>query len=557
MLRICIHTLVIGWIACLFSLVSAQELSTKNQPPNVIFIAIDDLRPMLGVYGVYGVYGDNLAKTPNIDKLAAQGVTFNRAYAQFPICGPSRASVMTGLRPNTVGVTHNYIKFRDKFSNLVTLPQYFAQQGYNAAYVGKIFHHGDKDDDKSWNWQVNNKQLADGTQRPDTYAIAKNRQLQLSNRKKMVAKYGEQAKYGLGRGPASEGANVADNQYIDGFNAELAIETITNMRTSSDKPIFFGFGLNKPHLPWIAPKKYWDMYQSSDIQQAQNKIPPVAGASMGIHASFELRTFSDVPNTGPISADLADNLKHAYLACISYVDAQIGKLIESLEKQQMLDNTIFVLWSDHGYHLGEMGIWGKASNYEIATRVPLIFSTPDTRKKAQEGQSNALVELVDIYPTLVELAGLPTPQTLEGKSMVKLLSQPNFPWKTAAFSQFPSPALREWGAYPLRSGMRETYFGELIVQVEDKIKTQFSELWDRELFEHHLMGYSMRTDQYRFIAWLDSRDIAKKPLYMELYDHQNDSLETNNIADHKPELIEKLLAELKVSLKLQNNAAAI
>ncbi|MDU0353781.1 sulfatase [Paraglaciecola aquimarina] len=415
-----------------------------NKTPHVVFISIDDLRPMLGVYG------DKVAKTPHLDKLALQGVTFDRAYAQFPICGPSRASVLTGLRPNTVGVTHNYIKFRDKIPDIVTLPQYFIQQGYHAAYVGKIFHHGDKDDNNSWNWPVQHKALKDGTPRPQTYAIAANRQQQVDNRQKMVAKYGEQAKYGLGRGPATEGADVADNQYIDGFNTDLAIETIRQMRSASDKPIFVGFGLHKPHLPWIAPKKYWDMYNVEDIKQASITAPPLNGASMGLHASFELRTFADVPNSEPISAELGVKLKHAYLACVSYIDAQVGRLIESLKQQGMLDNTIFVVWSDHGYHLGEMGIWGKASNYEIATRVPLIFSTPDTRHRAAGQHSNALVELVDIYPTLVELAGLPMPNALEGKSMAQLLTAPGLPWKPAVFSQFPAPALREWGAFPLR-----------------------------------------------------------------------------------------------------------
>lgn len=530
------------WMFC--TSVLAQKLPDKETSPHVIFIAIDDLRPIIGVYG------DDLVQTPHIDKLASQGVTFNRAYAQFPICGPSRASVMTGLRPDTIGVTHNYIKLRDKISDVITIPQYFSQQGYNAAYAGKIFHHGDKDDDNSWNWPVNSKVLMDGTKRPETYAIKKNKQQQIINRKKMVAKYGEQAKYGLGRGPATEGADVADNQYIDGFNAELAIQTITEMRTKSNKPIFFGFGLNKPHLPWIAPKKYWDMYDVKDMQMAQNTKPPTQGASMGIHASFELRTFVDVPNSGLIPLALQQKLKHAYLANVSYVDAQIGKLIQSLEKQKMLDNTVIVLWSDHGYHLGEMGIWGKASNYEIAARVPLIFSTPATRKTKQGIKTDALVELIDVYPTLIKLAGLPDSKTLEGKSLDKLFTQPNLSWKTAVFSQFPSPALREWGAFPLRPGMRETYFGDLIVQVEGKIKKQFGNLWDKELFEHHLMGYSMRTEQYRFIAWLDMRGINKKPLYVELYDHNIDPEETLNIASEKLVLTAELLLQLKQSLKL-------
>jgi len=524
----------------------------KSKKPHVLFISIDDLRPMLASYG------DPLAKTPNLDLLAAQGVQFNRAYAQQAICGPSRASVLTGMRPDTLGVTHNYVKFRHKLKNVVTIPQYFIEHGYNAAGFGKIFHHGDKDEALAWNWQPAVDKLPKGITKPSRYALSTNTELQRFYRKKMREKYGEQAKFGLGSGPAFENADVPDSTYIDGYTTELAKVTVKDMLAKSDKPLFIGFGMNKPHLPWIAPKKYWDMYNRKDIELAYQNISPqsvpVNAASMGVHASFELRTFYNVPNYGEISPELAISLRHAYLACISYIDAQIGKMITALKQENILDNTLIIAWSDHGYHLGDMGIWGKASNYEIATRVPLIISTPEMRqgseKYAQGQQSNALVELIDIYPTLAELTGLPVFASLEGKSVVPLLSKPNQAWKKVAYSQFPSPALREWGAYPLRKGMRETYFGKLIVDVEKRIQVQQKEKWNRELFEQHLMGYSMRTARYRFIAWLDTRALDNKPLFIELYDHQTDKHETVNVAEAHPKVVEKLLKELKKSLSL-------
>ncbi|WP_440876001.1 sulfatase [Thalassotalea sp. PLHSN55] len=518
----------------------AQAVLTQ---PNVLFISIDDLRPEIGSYG------SNIAVTPNIDKLASQGIQFNHAYAQQAICGPSRASVMTGLRPVTLGVTHNYVKFRAKIPEVVTIPQYFKEQGYQTTYVGKIFHHGDLDDEKSWSWLPKASWLPSSTAKPVRYANAGNAQIQQTHRKAMFAKYGQQARFGLGSGPAVEGEPVADHIYPDGYSTELAIAALARLTESNQQPFFLAFGMKKPHLPWIAPKKYWDLYQRDKIMLSQDTQAPQNGATMGLHASFELRTFFDIPKQGNISTEQAKQLKHAYLATVSYVDAQIGKLIAALAKENLLDNTIIVLWSDHGYHLGEKGIWGKATNYEIATRVPLIFWTPKLAKQYQQNaasvRSNALVELVDIFPTLTVLAGLETPQNLDGISLVPLFSQPERQLKTAAYSQFPTPALREWGAYPLRKGMRETYFGPLIEQVEDKIKSQVGQRWQRELFEQHLMAYAMRTKQYRLIAWQDTRDYNKAPMFVELYDHQNDPNETNNIAASERTIASLLLKQLK------------
>ena len=268
---------------------------------------------------------------------------------------------------------------------------------------------------------------------------------------------------------------------------------------------------------------------------------------MGLHASFELRTRSNIPKQGPISLELAKELKHAYLASTSYVDAQIGLLLEALNDAGVSDNTIIIVWGDHGWHLGDMGVWGKATNYEIATRVPLMIKTPKAIKtgaKARGEKSDALVELVDIFPTLCELANIPTPSHLEGKSFVPLLDDPNLKWKKAAFSQYPNPALREWAANPLSQGMRETWFGPLIKEVEDKIVDQQGKKWNRELFEQHLTGFTMRTDRYRLVIWRDRRNPKSQPLFTELFDHQTDPDETRNIAKANPEVVQKLTEQM-------------
>jgi iduronate 2-sulfatase len=234
-----------------------------------------------------------------------------------------------------------------------------------------------------------------------------------------------------------------------------------------------------------------------------------------------------VPKYGPIDDELARHLIHAYMACVSYVDAQIGKILDELDRLELSDNTVIMLWGDHGWHLGGYGIWGKATNYEIGTRVPLICCPPGGR--AKPAASDALVELVDMYPTLCEMAGLPLPGHLEGCSFAPLIDDPNRPWKTAAFSQFPCPALREWAAMPLSTGMRETFFGPLIEDVEAQLARE-SPRYSRELYENHVMGYTMRTDRYRLVLWVDDRDRQGDPIAAELYDHDNDPHENVNVA---------------------------
>ena len=534
--------LFVGLFIFIYACSANEKIANTNttpKKPNVLFIGIDDLRPELGCYG------SDIAITPNLDAFAKQGLLFENAYCQQAICGPSRASILTGLRPETSGIYHNYVKFRDLNPDIITLPQHFKNNGYEAVYCGKIFHHGDKDDELSWSRTpaTDSKEMKN-IPKPTKYAKKENRENNKIDRKKMFAKYGDVAKYGLAMGISYEAADVPDHTYGDGYHTELAIATMKDMiEKDQDKPFFLGFGFNKPHLNWIAPKKYWDLYDRENIPLAKEKNAPENGAEMGLHASFELRVRSDIPKIGDIEEEQARLLKHAYLACVSYVDAQIGKIIHALEKARLRENTIIIIWSDHGFHLGDMGIWGKASNYEIATRVPLMIWTPDMPQNSQGKRTKALVELIDMYPTLCELVGLPSPSHLEGYSFKPLLSSPNQSWKKAAFSQFPSPALREWGAFPLRPAMRETFFGPLIEEVEGRIIDQQKEKWNRALFENSIMGYAMRTDRYRFVIWKDRTEEDSEPVYYELFDHQNDPLETKNIAAKNPALVQQLMAQ--------------
>ncbi|WP_411831036.1 sulfatase [Mariniflexile sp. AS56] len=510
----------------------------QKKKPNILFITIDDLRPELGCYG------SDIAISPNLDKLASEGLLFNKAYCQQAICGPSRASLLTGIRPETSGVFHNYIKFREANPDVVTLPQMFKENGYETVYTGKIFHHGDLDDELSWSRKpAVDSMTVKGVKEPGGFALQENIEATERQRKLMIEKYGDVAKFGLASGPAYEGADVPDNGYIDGYNTELAIETMKEMAANGDKPFFLGLGFNKPHLNWTAPKKYWDLYDRDKINITAQDTMPYHGAQMGLHPSFELRVRDGIPKVGSIDLELAKTLKHAYLACVSYVDAQIGRMIEALDEAGLRENTIIVVWSDHGWHLGDMGIWGKATNYEIATRVPMMILTPNMPKETRGKKTDALVELVDIYPTLCDIAGLQIPKTVEGYSFKELIKDPNKTWKTAAFSQFPTPALREWGAYPLRPAMRETYFGPLIEEVEGRIIEQQKEKWNRDMFENTLMGYAMRTEQYRFIVWKDRAHLEKEPIFIELYDHRKDPLETVNIADKNPDLVTKLMIQ--------------
>ncbi len=444
----------------------------KAKKPNVLFIAIDDLR------GTVGCLGDKIAVTPNMDKLAKQGTVFLNAYCQQAVCNPSRASLLTGLRPDTLKVWDLSTHFRKHHPDIVTLPQYFKQHGYYTHSFGKILHGqgAPSTDPPSWSAEP----VWDHCTKRDQYVLPENRP---------GDKSGKQA--------AAECADVPDEAYIDGKVAGEAVKKIEEL-AENNKAFFLAVGFRKPHLPCSAPKKYWDMYNrktfENDDWPALNR--PKDGPDIALHNWKELRGYTDIPNIGSVPSEKAAEVRHGYYAAASYTDAQIGKLLDALYKFGLRQNTIICLWSDHGFHLGEHTIWCKTSNYEFDARVPLIISAPQ-KKKGQVCRK--LVELVDMYPTLVELAGLSAPSGLEGTSMVPLLDDPKRSWKKAAFTQFPRPA----------------YY-----------KKSFD-----------AMGYSVRTEEFHYIEWIDVK--KKQPIEIELYDHRLDPYELTNLAvkkEQKPTL---------------------
>ncbi|MCG8579014.1 MAG: sulfatase, partial [Bacteroidales bacterium] len=332
-----------------------QTNKLQGKQPNILFIAVDDLRPELGCYG------SEIAISPNIDKLADNGIVFERAYCQQAICSPSRASLMTGARPESIKVIENYTYFRDENPDILTLPQHLKVNGYETVYTGKIYHGKYNDAVLSWSRQpvypdVERAPVKGG------FALKENQDFWQKDRELMISKYGPDApRNGLAQGPAYECADVPDASYEDGYNTLAAIATLKDMLANNpDKPFFLGLGFKKPHLNFIAPKKYWDLYNRNEIPLASQTEAPLNGAAMGLHPSFELRARAGIPKSGQIPDSLALTLKHGYLACISYVDAQIGMMMDALEETGVLENTIVMLWGDHGWHLGDMGIWGKA-----------------------------------------------------------------------------------------------------------------------------------------------------------------------------------------------------
>ena len=440
--------------------------------PNVLFIAVDDLRPELGCYGMP-------VHSPNIDQLAASGTLFRRAYVQVALCMPSRVSVMTGQRPETTGVVDFSVRFRDVQPDVVTIPQHFRAAGYSAVAFGKIFHNNDK---ASWS-----EPLFKSDRRPYHTPFGQ-KVIEWTKQDHRRLTY----VWDLGDGVTKtkrpgglpwEAPQVADEELRDGHLAEAAVDKLRELE-SGDAPFFLAVGFHKPHLPFIAPKKYFDLYDADRIAPASNPDPPRDAPKFATYNWNDLRHYYGIPDVGPVSAQQARELKHAYMACVSFMDAQVGKLLDHVNRE----NTVIVLWGDHGWQLGEHGMWDKHSNYETSTRVPLIVSVPG----GQPGITDALVELVDLYPTLAELCGLPAAEHVEGTSFVPLLRDPATPWKLAAFSQYRR----------VIPGYGQVARG---------------------------MGYAIRTDRFRFVEWVvPGTDFHA----YELYDHQSDPDENVNVASH-------------------------
>lgn len=459
------------------------EKNNSSNKYNVLFIVVDDLRPELMTYGA------DYIRSPNIDGLAKGGMVFSRTYCSVALCSPSRICVLTGARPETTGIYDLMTHHRKTMPNVITLPQLFKNNGYTTVGMGKIFH-GELNDDDSWTKWLNISRDA----YIDKSVLNKIARLKTEGKRKGLNGFNLQL---YAAGPISECIDTPDNAYIDGALAEAGVSQIKSLSISKN-PFFLAVGFKKPHLPFIAPKKYWDLYNEKDIKLAPNPSHPKDLPLDAVDRfPFELGLYSDVINLAEklktegktdFPADFAQKLKHGYFACVSYIDAQIGKLLNALKETGQDKHTIVILWGDNGFHLGENGTWGKHTNLERGTRCPMIIKAPEMKNPGKICE--ALTELVDIYPTLAELCDLEVPKHCEGTSYVLLMNNPNIKWKRGAFSHY-----------------QRVIKGMLCV------------------------GITLRADKYRYTEWRGKT--TGNLVARELYDHINDSEENENIVNNE------------------------
>lgn len=474
--------------------IAFNAIASDVKPANILFIMIDDLRPELGAYGSTAV------KSPNIDSLASEGVLFANAYANVPVCGASRASMMSGIRPTETRFVGYQARIDEDAKGAETLFGYLKKQGYYSQSIGKILHFPD-DSKAGWStppWNPKPKIKRIGHR---NYQSAENIASFLKGRV----------------GPAYEATDVPDNHYFDGMIADQAMASLESA-SERNQPFFMAVGFLKPHLPFTVPLRYWDLYREDDIDLASNPLMPVGAPRQAIHSWGELRKFEGIPKAPhPVPDAMAKKLVHGYLASVSYSDAQVGKLLAKLKQLDLDDNTIVILAGDHGFSLGEHGLWVKHSPFDVATRTPLIVKLPTklteksamgllregTSSKSSEtkpsrnpgvGTAEGLVEFVDIFPTVLELLGKPKLPQLQGDSFVSQLLDVNAPGKVAVFPR--------WHA-------------------ADVIKT----------------------DRYAMTEWFDQQGQVTARM---MFDHLNDPKETVNLAEHKD--YKSLVADLHEQL---------
>ncbi|HBY59003.1 MAG TPA: iduronate sulfatase [Solibacterales bacterium] len=438
---------------------------------NVLLITVDDLRPQLGCYG------DPQVKSPHIDALASSGLVFERAYTQQALCAPSRTALLTGLRPDTTRVYDIVTHFRSTVPDAVTLPQLFKNHGYHSQGFYKVFHLagfdpglGNLDDPPSWSEPLYLPQRS--VYGPEGEAVLKRAYARF-------AAEGKKPSYAaIPRSFAFEAPDVPDEALSDG---EVAVRAVQALERRRGQPFFLACGFYKPHLPFVAPKRYWDLYREDDLVLPNNQYPPDGAPPWAMVGDTELRTYEGIPKQGPYPEKLKRQVLHGYLASISYADAQVGKVLAALRRLGLEKDTLVVLLGDHGYQVGEHGSWAtKQTNFETSVRAPLIVRAPGMKAAGQK--SKALVEFVDIYPAIAELCGLRGPSSLEGRSFRPLLDNPALPWKAAAYSQYPR-------------GQR--------------------------------MGRSVTDGRFRYTEWVNRQSTVEG---VELYDHDTDPHENVNQA---------------------------
>jgi arylsulfatase A-like enzyme len=401
-----IHLLLALSATASVSCLNRQQNETAPEKPNILFIAVDDLRPELGCYGETHIH------SPNIDRLAAEGTRFDRSYCNIPVCGASRASLMTGLRPARNRFLHYYTWADEDAPGITTLPGHFRNNGYYTISNGKVFHH-DRDAEDSWD-EIWHPRSSSNSWRD--YAILENILRDTSDRF---------------RGPPFERAALPDTAYKDGKIASKAVKDLQRLKDAGE-PFFLAAGFLKPHLPFNAPEKYWIPYDGK-VKLPYNNYPPENAPRESLHNFGELRAYSGIPEQGPVSDEMALELIQGYYACVSYTDAQIGKILDELARLELEQSTIVILWGDHGWNLREHGLWCKHCNFETSLHTPLILKVPG---KKQVGSTAEIVEYVDIYPTLCELTGLELPGHLEGASFADLLFDPGATSDGVAVSQW-------------------------------------------------------------------------------------------------------------------------
>jgi len=493
--------LIIG--AILFSML------LQAQKTNVVFIIVDDLKPLINTLG------ENQMITPNLDSFAKESVVFTNAHAQQAVCAVSRVSFMTGTRPDVTQVLDLRTNMRDKVPNSLTIPEYFKQNGYITAGLGKVLHGAKNGDPQSWSVPfIHDEELPynakTGAPADFQYHNAYTRKVfnSLEKKKRNGKKIRIRPELNkAGARPSVEKLEMPDDAYSDGAIAIKSIELLKDFK-NKDQPFFLTIGFRKPHLPFVAPKKYWDLYKPEDIKLAKFQKHAEGSPAYAYHNFGELRNYSDIKanldEQGRVIEKKQRELIHGYYASVSYVDAQIGKVIDYLKESGLENNTLIILVGDHGWHLGDHGLWNKHTTFEQATRTPLFIKSP----KGKKGIKNSSpTELVDIFPTICEVTRLALPKNLQGLSLVPILNGSKTSVKNAALSQWP------------RNGK---------------------------------MGYALRTDRYRYVEWRVG-DYKKSKDYMhgkiaavELYDYQKDPLETKNLAKEKEYtvIVKKLKAEL-------------
>lgn len=475
LLGICLLATVLCFFtfcSTLNSKVSSQNIKQPTEDvtikkPNILFIAVDDLKPLINAYG------DKNAITPALDRLAKEGIVFENTYCQQAICAASRASILTGLRPDRTKVWDLVTNYRQVNPNVTSLPQYFKSMGYNTAAMGKIFHvesAGPGHDGPSWNIPYRDAKAP-------VYALP----------------FAPNEK---GRGKSFESADVADDFYVDGKITGMAVSLLDSLSNNA-KPFFLAVGFRKPHLPFVAPKKYWDLFKREQFKIAPFQEKAKNSPDIAYHSSGELKNYSDIPafdsysdeETNHLSADKQKELIHGYYASVAYLDAQIGKVLNEIDRLGIRENTIIVLWGDHGYHLGDHGLWNKHSNLEQATHTLMMMRIPG--KKAGI-KPIGISEFTDVFPTLCELSGLPIPKYLDGISLVPAIDRPASPLREYAFSQYP------------RQGAT-------------------------------IMGYSIRTSNYRYTEWMKDSYRTNIPydqkysIASEMFDYSKDPMETKSL----------------------------